>query len=166
MKRKSVDVNKCLKQREWNQNEAITKYKNILDDAKKEKQILKNVWTKTNKYYRCLEKLYETDFENVSENRLMSILKQMQKGNEIIAFIKEQKSIYAFYQQLIKQTITHVKKIGNELTAENVYKNLKLQLGAMYMISESTQLIIEEYDKMTDYLNKKIEERQTEWKKR
>ena len=88
----------------------------------------------------------------------MSILKQMQKGNEIIAFIKEQKSIYAFYQQLIKQTITHVKKIGNELTAENVYKNLKLQLGAMYMISESTQLIIEEYDKMIDYLNKKIEE--------
>ena len=34
------------------------------------------------------------------------------------------------------------------------------------MISDSTQLIIEEYDKMTDYLNKKIEERQTEWKKR
>lgn len=166
LKRKSVDVNKCLKQRVWNQNEAITKYKSILDDAKKEKQILKSVWTKTNKYYDCLEKLFETDFENVSENRLMSILKQMQKGNEIIAFIKEQKSIYAFYQQLIKQTITHVKKIGNELTAENVYKNLKLQLGAMYMISESTQLIIEEYDKMTDYLNKKIEERQTEWKKR
>ena len=132
------------------------KYKQILDNSEKQINSLKKIQRKASKHYKTLISYKNLKFENLAEKELVDIVLKMQKGDKIIKYIIEDENDVAdCYQQIIKQTIIYVKKIGNSLTASNVRRNLQLQVNLMYMIKDSTDLIINEYKKLKEFIEKK-----------
>ena len=65
---------------------------------------------------------------------------EMQEGNEVLNFLQSEecKSAYSYYQQVIKQTVIFVKKIGNEITGKTVKRNWELQVNLMRMVDIAT----------------------------
>lgn len=139
--------------------EKIEKYKELLQDTKKEIRLLYKIKKKAENYYQYLEKLYDKNIETMNEEQLIKTVKNMEKGNEIIEYIYGKQTLRTYFEQIIKQTITHVRLIGNELTAETVIKNLRLQGNLMGMIKRSCIVIIEEYENMSKFFQEKLEDK-------
>lgn len=138
-----------------NQKEA--KYIEIIDDIKKEKEKLLNIKKEAKEHLKRLiniEKKYNIDRCNVKD--LEKIIIRMQLGDKLIKYILNSgDSIRTYYKQIITQTIIFVKSIGNTLTNTNVKRNYELQKNLMEIISNSTNLIIDEYDKALEYILQK-----------
>lgn len=63
-----------------------------------------------------------------------------------------------YYIPIILHTVTNVKKIGNDLTWDNVQRNLLLQQNLMDIITRSTDLIIKEYTNAKEILEVRLKE--------
>lgn len=151
---------KYLKDIVVTEDEKLSKYEEIMDDIYKEIEKLEIIENDSATHYRRLEKIEEKfDFSKCSDEELESIVMKMQKGDKVIQNILYfNDSIKSFYQQIITQTIIYVKKIGNELTIENLKRNIELQKNLMYIIENSTKLIIKEYEKAKEFIENKIKQ--------
>lgn len=134
------------------------KYIEVIDDAKEQVRELKKIQKKAREHYDTLVKLYDLKLEKMKEEQLIDVILNMQKGDKIIQYIQKKEELITYFQQIIRQTIIFVKDIGNNITAENVRKNIRLQVNLMGMIKNSIGLIIQEYEKMISYLSEKLEE--------
>ena len=141
-------------------SEIIEKYQEVLTYLEKEKEALSQIQKDAEEYYEELEEIYDRDIMNMTKNQLIDTVKEMQKGNSMIQKISEKESIYIYFQQIIKQTISHVKAIGNELTNENVMANLKLHGNLMGMIKNSCEYIRKEYEDMEEHVKQLLSELQ------
>lgn len=141
---------------------AREKYKEIIEAAKQQIQTLKNIQKKAESHYKTLDRLYHKKLDKMNERELTDVILKMQKGDKIIQDIQKEEDLITYYQQMIRQTIIFVKDIGNEITAENVIKNIRLQGNLMGIIKNSSDLIIEEYNKMITFLSKKLEATESE----
>ena len=130
----------------------------LLKSADKEIATLKKIQKKSNKYLKKLNKMFENDFDKMNEGQFVTLIQEMGEGNELITFIREQGKLGNYFQQIIKQTITHVRQIGNKLTPENVKRNIELQGNLFFMISNSCDVIIREYEDMREYIEKEENE--------
>lgn len=132
----------------------LNKYNDLINSIKKEIRILKNITKMSNIHYEKLKKIKQNNkFEKCSFDDLTNIVLKMQSGDGVIEKILNSKSaIRTYFNQIIVQTIIAVKKIGNVLNIDNVKRNYELQLSLMYMIKDSSKLIVEEYEKALEYI--------------
>jgi hypothetical protein len=148
-----------LQEIETSTDKKISTCEKIIDSIDEIKSEINKIQEMTLEYFKELEEIKEnTVFEDCSMKQLEKIVIKMQKGNTIISDINNIKNIEFFFRQLIKQTVLHVKKIGNELNAENVKRNHSLQIHLMYMISGSCSNILEEFNDMESFLKCKLKE--------
>jgi len=128
--------------------EKIAKYETITNNISGEMDMLKKIKKKASVHYKrllAIEKKY--DFDKCNNEQLVKIVSKMQPGDKIVQGILNTKdSVIIYYRQIIVQTIMHVKKIGNDLTKENVKRNYMLQKNLMYILNNSTDLILKEYE--------------------
>ncbi len=145
----------CLEDKVFDPQIAREKYIEIIEDADKQIDKIAEIQKKAYDHYNKMIKFIDISWQEKSETELVKILKKMQNGDKIIHFVYNNEDTVSFYKQIIKQTIIYVKKIGNEITGENVKRNLQLQLNLMYMINNSSNVIIDEYKKLKEYITTK-----------
>lgn len=133
------------------------KSEEIIKAADKMIRMLYKVKKKTEDHYATLEKLYERIDGNTPKNQLVNIVKKMQKGDQIVNYIINQRDIITFFQQYITQTITHVKAIGNELTATNVLQNLYVQGNLMGALKRVSVMLADECEKLKETVQREAQ---------
>lgn len=109
-------------------------------------------------HYDTLEKLFDKDIEHMTKPELIKTVEKMQQGDNILRYVQEQDEITTFFRQFIAQTVSRVKEIGNELTGENVKRNLMLQGSLMGALKRGSAKLIEDYE----LLRTTLEEKQAE----
>lgn len=152
-------LTKYLKDIVVTEGEKYNKYTEIVDDIYIEIEKLKIIEEDSAKHFKRLEKIEKKyEISKCNNKQLESIVIEMQKGDKVIQnILHSNDTIKSFYQQIITQTIIYVKKIGNELTIDNIKRNIELQKNLMYMIENTTKLIIREYEKAKEFMeNKKM----------
>lgn len=152
----------CLSEnKELDNKDYIHKYEELIREAKKQKNRLKRQQSRAAKHYRLLEDLYYGDsIHRMNTEQLTEVLLKMQKGDRIIQELSSEEYLFTYFQQMVRQTIIFVKGLGNEITPENVIQNIRLQANLMGVIKDSVVLILQEYDKMIDFLEEKKAERE------
>lgn len=149
----------CLKdRREFSIEEKSKIYDQIIRNAQRMKKELKGIRKVAIRHLRTVEELFSEDMESMTEEELVSIIEKMQKGDRIVSRIMNNKRIISFYQQIIRQTIIFVKKLGNELTVKNIRDNMRLQMNLMVIIANSTLLVIEEFNQLQNFIENKRKE--------
>lgn len=139
----------------------IEKYNEILDKISHMIEKLLEIQKLAVEHYKVLEKYKGTDFNTLSYEELVAIVIEMQKGNEVLNYLnKDAEEAYSFYQQILRQTVIYVKKIGNEITGKTVKRNWELQVNLMYLIDITSVSAGKEMDKMRSYVLKKKEDLQ------
>lgn len=127
-------------------------YDKIVESVKQIRENLIIAKEMAEEHYAYLEEVYEDDLEAKTEKQLVEIVKKMEKANDIVVFLKEHDETITFFDQYIAQTVAHVKALGNELSAENVMKNLMLQGNLMGAVKRTCAMLDEEYEKMLIYM--------------
>lgn len=139
--------------------ERIKKYEEIIEGTNKEVKRFKRLIKMSSEHFRVLNKIEEKYIlSKCGMKELEDIVIKMQKGDKVVEKIlnsQEYNTVKSFYQQIITQTIIFVKKIGNEITPENVQRNLELQKNLMYIIENSSKAIIKEYEKAREFVEDK-----------
>lgn len=132
----------------------LNKYNNLIESINKEIKILKKITHISGEHYKKLKEIKEKNkFEKCSFGDLKDIVLKMQSGDSVIKkILNSESSVKSYFNQIIVQTIIAVKKIGNVLNADNVKRNYELQLNLMYIIKDSSKLIIDEYKKAMEYI--------------
>lgn len=146
-----------LEQIDLSNLELLKKIDDISKNIDYEIEILKKIKVESEKHFLKLEKIRDNDLKEKSKDeKLVKIVNKLGKGDEIIQFIlSKDESVKTFFQQIIVQTIMNVKRIGNDLTYDNVVRNLELQMNLMYILKETTEIIINEYLQAKKYLKEK-----------
>ncbi|SMC39938.1 motility associated factor glycosyltransferase family protein [Sporomusa malonica] len=143
-----------LQEKHISNKDRLKKYDELLKTIRRDLNLLKRTQKAALSHMNMLIKLEETITQDCTEEQLEKIVLKMQAGDKVIRNIVTADSIESYYSPIIVPTIMHVKKIGNELTVENVQQNRLLQHNLMYMIANSTNLIIQEYSNAKDILEK------------
>ncbi|MEG1457934.1 MAG: 6-hydroxymethylpterin diphosphokinase MptE-like protein [Acetivibrio sp.] len=139
----------------------IEKYEEIILSAKDMIKQVEEIKEMAVTHFQSLEKYIDWDNQEATEQELIDIVKAMEPGNDIVFHIaKEGSQTISFYQQILKQTIIYVKKIGNELSARGVKRNLELQLNLMNMLETASIVTIQRFEKMISFLEDKKEKRE------
>lgn len=108
-------------------------------------------------YYKKLEKIYDRQIERMNKEELNQVIQEMNEGTKLVQNISLDGEVYSFFAQIILQTMYRVKAIGNDVTNENVMKNLKLQGNLMGMIMRSCSVIIGQYEEAKSYVQEQLE---------
>lgn len=139
------------------EKDRITKYKTIIEDINEQISKLKKVAKNSREHFLRLDEIEkEFEIDKCSDEELEFIVIKMQEGDKVIQeILYSNDSLKSFYQQIITQTIIFVKKIGNEITAENVKRNIELQKNLMYMIEKSTDIIAKEFEAAKEFVKEK-----------
>lgn len=136
----------------------LDKYETLLKTMDDDMKDLERIKKETNLHMKRLRSIDKNLKPDCSNNQLIAYVQKMKKGDNVIQRIKRSSSLESYYFPIILQTVTQVKRIGNELTSENVRRNLLLQYNLMFMIVNSTDLIIKEYLKSKEILEQKYGE--------
>ncbi len=135
-------------------------YKRIIEGIDGILQDAHDILDRIKEYCKVLNKFVDVDFEQMSEDELIQVILELQGTNSVIDFlIKEKANLITFFQGNLKQTVIYVKKIGNEVTPQNVKRNWELQLHLMYLMELTTNVILKEYGIAKEYIMNKMEER-------
>lgn len=145
-----------LEERIITNEEKIKKYDELIESARDSIERLKLVQDRAVNHYNILKEYKDFNYEHATEEELRDIVLNMQAANDIVTYIiTEQKDLVSYYQQIIKQTIIYVKKIGNRLTSENVKRNWELQANLMYMIDVATVATSKRFSEMIEFMERK-----------
>lgn len=140
-----------------NPQEEQEHYKRVSEYLTVEIEKLRGIQNTAQKYYQKLEGIYDKNIDKMNEKQLVQAVREMEQGNKIISEILKDKKIHVYFRNIIKQTVAKVKALGNELNADTVTMNLKLQGTLMGMIMRSVDPIVEKYQGMRSYVDKLIE---------
>ncbi|WP_425058498.1 hypothetical protein SCACP_31520 [Sporomusa carbonis] len=147
-----------LPERNVSTDDRLAKYDCLIKTISRDLNLLKSIKKAVVVHLKMLVRTEKTVYQNCDDSQLEKIVLKLQRGDKIIRKILEADSIASYYKQIIIQTIMQVKKLGNTLTAENVRQNHFLQHNLMFMIANSTDLIIREYSNAKEILEKKREQ--------
>lgn len=143
----------------YEEQKAADKYEELKESGEDIIRRLVEVQKRVVGHYEKLKKYRDYDFDGASEDELIQIVLNMRDADELIKYlVEEQSDLVSYYQQIIKQTIIYVKKIGNKLTGENVKRNWELQMNLMHMIDISCVATCKRFRNMTIYMDKKVNE--------
>lgn len=156
-------MNDILEERHVTREEAIQKYDEIIAAGRKMIDNLKDVQDRVVEHYEKLEKYKDFDYDNATKEELYDMVLNMQEADKLVNYLVEEKpDLVSYYQQIIKQTIIYVKKIGNRLTPENVKRNWELQVNLMHMVDISTVATYQRFEEMIQFMEEKKAERMEE----
>lgn len=145
-----------LEERTITKEEKVKKYDELIESAKNCLDRLKLIQDRAASHFKVLQEYKDVDYEHATEEELMNMVLNMQSANDIVTYlVKEQSDLVSYYQQIIKQTIIYVKKIGNRLTPENVKRNWDLQVNLMHMIDIATVATSRRFIEMIEFMEKK-----------
>lgn len=147
-----------LPERKVSIKKQVKEYDQLIKKINSDLKLLKNTQKSALAHMNMLIKLEKALSEECSDQKLEEIVLKMQRGDKVIRNIVTADGIEAYYSPIIVPTIMQVKKIGNELNQENVQRNRLLQHNLMFMIVNSTDLIIKEYLNAKEILEKKKEQ--------
>lgn len=135
--------------------EKLKKYKALLKVMNRDIKNMKLIKKEAEVHMKRLTSLEKKVQRDRGAEQLENDVRKMQQGEKVIQRIKRSSGFEAYYAPIILQTVAQVKKIGNELVWENVRRNLLLQYNLMYMIANSTVLIMKEYANAKEILEQK-----------
>ena len=153
-----ININECLADNEITKDDVENKKQEILKGADQMIRKLYKTKRKAEGHYKTLEKLYDRIDDDMPRNQLINVVKQMQKGDQIISYMINQKDTITFFQQYIAQTITYVKALGNELTPANVLKNLYAQGNLMGAVKRACVMLIQECEDLEETVQRECDE--------
>ncbi|WP_371362968.1 hypothetical protein SRRS_39750 [Sporomusa rhizae] len=133
----------------------LEKYDKLIKNFTNDLKLLKRIQKSATEHMEMLIDVERTLIDGCSDRQLEKVVLKMQRGDKIIRSIVNADSIESYFAPIIVPTIMQVKKIGNELTLENVQRNRLLQHNLMFMIVNSMDLIIKEYSKGKTILEEK-----------
>lgn len=139
-------------------SERQEKYKALLKNMNRDMNAMEKIQKDAVLHMKRLRGVDKKVQQDRSEEQLEKDVRKMQQGDKLIQRIKKAEALESYYSPLIIQTVAQVKRIGNELTCENIRRNLFLQYNLMFMIANSTDLIMKEYIKAQEVLEKKYKE--------
>lgn len=146
-------LNGLLEEKRMSDSQKKEKYREIQQSALDTVKELKAVQEKALAYHTKLISYKEYEFESATKEELVSLLKAMEPCNQIIPYIYEEHSrLLDYYNQDIRQTIIHVKKIGNAVTAKNVKRNWDLLVNLLEMIMVISAAAAIRFQKASDYM--------------
>jgi chromosome condensin MukBEF complex kleisin-like MukF subunit len=94
----------------------------------------------------------------MSEEALIEVVKQMQVGDEIIQYIKGEKELLSYFDQMMLQTSIAVRALENTLSVESIKKNIQLQAKLMGVIECGCILLCDTYKERLQFvLDKKAD---------
>lgn len=144
-----------LPERNVSSDTRLAKYDELIKTISSDLNLLKRVREAVVIHLKMLVRTEKTVYKDCDDSQLEKIVLKLQRGDKIIRKILGAESIVSYYRQIIIQTIMQVKKLGNTLTQENVRRNHFLQHNLMFMIANSTDLIIKEYSNAKEILEQK-----------
>lgn len=144
-----------LPERNLSASEKLNNYDKLLKVFNHSINLLKKVQKTALSHMNMLIKMEDALSSECSKEKLTKLVIRMQRGDKIIRKITESESIAAYFISIIMPTIMQVKKIGNELTTDNVRRNRLLQHNLMFMIVNSIDLILSEYEQGKAILEEK-----------
>ncbi|WP_434511443.1 motility associated factor glycosyltransferase family protein [Desulfitobacterium sp. AusDCA] len=136
----------------------LKKYETLLKSMDHDMKDLERIKKEANSHMKRLRGIEKNLKPDSSTNQLISYVQKMKQGDKVTQRIKRSAPLESYYSPIIMQTVTQVKGIGNELSLENVRRNLLLQYNLMFMIANSTDLIIKEYLNSKEILEQKYGE--------
>lgn len=153
------DPYEILKEVPFDPDYALEKYQEVRDSGKDIIRRFLEVQERVVAHHKVLMEYKDYKFEEASEEELVDIVLNMKAADDLVTYlIEEQNDLVSYYQQIIKQTIIYVKKIGNKLTGANVKRNWELQVNLMHMVDISCVVTCQRFDGMVSYMEEKIEE--------
>lgn len=159
-KKLPYSLKELLGERNISNQERLEIYEEVLKSTDEMITTLENIQNKAVEHYEEIVKYKEIDYDNASFEELVELVKNMQKGNEIVTYIRKEAAIAeSFYQQIIKQTVIYVKKIGNEITGKTVKRNWELQVNLLHMIdisSAATMNLLNQHKKILEEKRDKL----------
>lgn len=141
----------------------LKKYNQIVRAVENHIEELKEVQKLAGGYHKKIIHYKNYDFTSISEEELTKIVHVLEKNNEFIRCLyDEHMDLMTYYIQNIRQTIIHVKNLGNKVSQYTVYRNWILQINLIEMIDLASSVVINEFLKIGDFMRKKAEEEQLE----
>ncbi|CUH94428.1 hypothetical protein P22_0494 [Propionispora sp. 2/2-37] len=138
-----------------NEAERLQKYGNVINILNRDLTLLKRVQKLALEHMKMLIRMEQQLVKPCTDKQLEKMIIKMQQGDKIIRKIVDANGIEAYFAPMIIPTIMHVKKIGNALTQENVQRNRFLQHNLMFVIVNSIDLIVKEYNNAKGILEQK-----------
>lgn len=158
---KPYSMNDCLDDIEISKEDRIAKYQEILRETENILEDLEDIKAQIVKHCVKINPYEDTDFETLSFEQLVEVVRTMQEGNYIFDYIvAKKKHLVTFYQANLKQTVVYVKKIGNDVTPETVKRNWELQEHLMYLMEITTEVVKRQYLRIKEFMQEKIEKEQ------
>lgn len=137
--------------------EKISKYNALMKLINRDIRLLKQIKKQADEHFQRLLKL-DRRKQTSDISKLEKFVLKLKNGDKVIRKINSSASISMYYIPIILHTVTNVKKIGNDLTWDNVQRNLLLQQNLMDIITRSTDLIIKEYTNAKEILEVRLKE--------
>lgn len=155
----NYDVYGLLKDVKYDPKLALETYKKIKESGEDIIRRFLDVQKRVVDHFNVLMEYENYDFESATQEELVNIVLNMRAADDLVKYlVEEQNDLVSYYQQIIKQTIIYVKKIGNKLTGANVKRNWQLQLNLMHMVDISCVVTCQRFDGMVKFMEEKIQE--------
>ncbi len=151
------NMHQCLEDRQVTTEDYLREYSEFQRRISKVISKIEIIQRDAEAYYKKLEEIYDRKIEQMNKKELNKVIQEMNEGTKLVQNISLDTEVYSFFAQLILQTMYRVKAIGNDVTNENVMKNLKLQGNLMGMIMRSCSVIIGQYEEAKSYVQEQLE---------
>lgn len=152
-----------LADRDITQEDYLKKYDEVIANAEDAIEQFNEVQDKVVEHFNELLKYENYDFEHASDEELYQIVINMKQADELVTFlIEEKQDLVTYYQQVVKQTIIYVKKIGNRLTAEAVKRNWVLQVNLMQLVDITSAATTQKLRELIAFVEEKKKKRMEE----
>ncbi|CQR70448.1 hypothetical protein SOV_39810 [Sporomusa ovata DSM 2662] len=145
----------CLPDRRPGEGASLKKYDRILKALNKDLGILRKTQKNAVEHMKRLAEVDKSLTEASSEEELIAAVGRMQRGDKIIRQVTDAESVGGYFTPIIVPTIMEVKRLGNELTLDNIQRNCFLQYNLMFMIANSIDVINKEYSRAQEIVTEK-----------
>lgn len=145
----------CLPDIKPGEGASLKKYDRLLKALSKDLGLLRKTQKNAVEHMKRLAEVDKSLTEESSEEELIAAVGKMQRGDKIIRQITDADSVGGYFTPIIVPTIMAVKKLGNELTLNNIQHNCFLQYNLMFMIANSIDVINQEYSRAQEIVTEK-----------
>lgn len=152
-------LNDILEERVITTEYKIQKYKKIITAVDDYIKGLETLQAKCREYHKGIIHYKDYDFDGATEEQLIEVIEVLTQNNQILPYLyEEHQNLLGYFMQNIKQTIINVKNLGNKITGKNVRRNWVLQINLIEMIDLASSVVVNEFLKIREFMEKKEEE--------
>jgi len=159
--KKEKALHAYLKDIPWDDKKAIKKYEEIMKSAQQFIEVMENLKKQMQTHVSKLKRYDGCNFSNTSRKELIDCVLAMQEGNQLLNYVTEDhRELATFFGPLYKSAIMQVKKLGNDVTAEVIAENWKIQVKLIYLMQIVCQQVEDKFQEMIDFMEQKKKDMQ------